>query len=140
MAIRTKRTGPRTPRRISEFGSMYRGREGQWSWIAHRVTGVAIILFLFAHVVDTAVAGWGPNAYNKVVHVYQNPAIGLLELALVAFVVYHALNGLRIMITDFWPKAVDWNRQMIYGTVGIFVAGMIPIDAIMIRHILREHF
>src|SRR6266480_4092237 len=89
MATRTKRTGPRdrgTPRRISEFGSMYRGREGQWSWIAHRVTGVAIILFLFAHVVDTAVAGWGPNAYNKVIAVYRNPLVGLLELVLVACV------------------------------------------------------
>src|SRR5437762_5696537 len=117
----------RIERRRREFGSLYKGREGQWSWIAHRVTGVAIILFLFAHVVDTALVGWGPNAYNRVVSVYHNPLIRLLELGLVAAVIYHALNGLRIMIIDFWPKASDWNRQLIYGTTGLFVASMIPI-------------
>ena len=49
-----------------DFGPIYRGREGQWAWLLHRVTGVGIILFLFAHVVDTAVIGWGPAAYNRV--------------------------------------------------------------------------
>ena len=130
----------RMAQRKSEFGRLYRGREGQWSWIAHRVTGVAIILFLFAHVVDTALVGWGPDAYNKVVRVYQNPIVGLLELGLVAAVIYHALNGLRIMVIDFWPKASDWNRQLIYGTTGVFLAGMLPITIIMLKHILKEHF
>jgi succinate dehydrogenase cytochrome b subunit len=127
-------------KRTSAFGRLYRGREGQWSWIAHRVTGVAIILFLFAHIVDTALVGWGPNAYNRVVNVYKNPIVGLLELGLVAAVIYHALNGLRIMAIDFWPKLVDRNRQLIYATMTIYLAGMAPIAVIMIRHILKEHF
>jgi succinate dehydrogenase / fumarate reductase cytochrome b subunit len=130
----------RIAREKSEFGSLYRGRQGQWSWLAHRVTGVAIILFLFAHVVDTALVGWGPSAYNRVVRVYQNPLVGLLELGLVAAVIYHALNGIRIMIIDFWPKAADWYRQLSYATVTIFVASMLPIAFVMIRHILKEHF
>ena len=127
-------------RYTSEFGGLYKGREGQWSWIAHRVTGVAIILFLFAHIVDTALVGWGPDAYNRVVRVYKNPIVGLLELGLVAAIIYHALNGLRIMLIDFWPKLADRNRQLIYGTTGLFVAGMIPIAIVMISHILKEHF
>jgi succinate dehydrogenase / fumarate reductase cytochrome b subunit len=127
-------------KRTSEFGRIYRGREGQWSWIAHRVTGVAIILFLFAHIVDTALVGWGPNAYNRVVNVYKNPAVGALELGLVAAVIYHALNGLRIMAIDFWPKLVDRNRQLIYATMTLYVAGMAPIAVIMIRHIFKDLF
>jgi succinate dehydrogenase / fumarate reductase cytochrome b subunit len=130
----------RIARRTAGFGSLYRGREGQWSWVAHRVTGVAIILFLFAHVVDTALVGWGPQAYNRVVRVYQNPLVGLLELGLVAAVIYHALNGLRIMVIDFWPKMNDWNRQLIYGTWTLYAASMLPIAVIMIKHILKEHF
>ncbi|TMK77329.1 MAG: succinate dehydrogenase, cytochrome b556 subunit [Actinobacteria bacterium] len=127
-------------KRTSAFGRLYRGSEGQWSWIAHRVTGVAIILFLFAHIIDTALVGWGPNAYNRVVNVYKNPIVGLLELGLVAAVIYHALNGLRIMAIDFWPKLVDRNRQLIYATMTIYLAGMAPIAVIMIGHILKEHF
>jgi succinate dehydrogenase / fumarate reductase cytochrome b subunit len=129
----------RVARRTGEFGKLYRGREGQWSWLAHRVTGVAIILFLFAHVVDTALVGWGPTAYNRVVSVYHNPLVKLLELGLVAAVIYHSLNGVRIMIIDFWPRANDFNRGLIYGTVGLFVAGMIPITYIMVKPIVERY-
>ena len=129
----------RIEKRSSEFGSLYKGREGQWSWIAHRITGVAIILFLFAHVVDTAVVGWGPEAYNKVVAVYHNPFIRLLELGLVAAVIYHALNGVRIMVMDFWPKAADLNRQLIYATVGVYLAGMIPVTYLIVKPIFTEY-
>src|SRR6266516_5005276 len=122
----------RIEKRTSELGSIYKGREGQWSWIAHRVTGVAIILFLFAHVIDTALVGWGPNADNRVVSVYKNPIVGLLELGLVAAVIYHALNGLRIMAIDFWPRLVDRNRQLIYGPMTLYVARLLPIAVIMI--------
>jgi succinate dehydrogenase / fumarate reductase, cytochrome b subunit len=129
----------RIERRRREFGSLYKGREGQWSWIAHRVTGVAIILFLFAHVVDTALVGWGPDAYNRVVAVYHNPLIRLLELGLVAAVIYHALNGVRIMVIDFWPRASDFNRQLIYGTVGLFVLSMIPITYLIVKPIWQRY-
>ncbi len=130
----------RLARRTSEFGTLYRGREGQWSWLAHRVTGVGIILFLFAHVVDTALVGWGPNAYNRVVAVYHNPFVRLLELALVGMVIYHALNGVRIMVIDFWPRANDFNRQMIYGTTLLFGLGMIPITYLIVKPIFVKYF
>jgi succinate dehydrogenase / fumarate reductase cytochrome b subunit len=130
----------RLARRTSEFGTLYKGREGQWSWLAHRVTGVGIILFLFAHVVDTALVGWGPNAYNRVVAVYHNPFVRLLELALVGMVIYHALNGVRIMVIDFWPKANDVNRQMIYGTTLLFGLGMIPITYLIVKPIFVKYF
>ncbi|MDP9295088.1 MAG: succinate dehydrogenase, cytochrome b556 subunit [Actinomycetota bacterium] len=121
----------------SDFGTLYKGHEGQWTWIAHRVTGLAIILFLFAHVVDTAVVGWGPEAYNRVLSVYQNWGVRLLELGLVAAVMFHALNGIRIMIIDFWPAATRYNRALLYGTVGLFFASMIPITWIMGKDILK---
>ena len=75
MSTETKRRG--------QFGPLYKGHEGQYSWLLHRVSGLAIILFLFAHVVDTAVVGWGPDAYNRVASVYHNPFIRMLELGLV---------------------------------------------------------
>ena len=45
-----RRSGIPKPRR----GSLYRGGEGMWSWVAHRITGVLTFFFLFAHVLDTA--------------------------------------------------------------------------------------
>ena len=120
----------------STYGPPYRGHEGQYSWLLHRITGVAIILFLFAHIVDTAVVGWGPEAYNRVVAVYENPLVRLLELGLVAAVVYHALNGTKIMLIDFFPSLVTRIRLLGLATAGLFIASMIPITWIMGRQIL----
>ena len=122
--------------RKSDFGSIYKGHQGQYSWVAHRITGVAIILFLFAHVVDTAVVGWGPNAYNRVVAVYENPVVRVLELGLVAAVVYHALNGVKIMSIDFFPRLVTRIRTLDIATAILFLAAMAPITWIMGRQII----
>ena len=79
----------------SDYAGLYKGHPGQYSWILHRITGVAMILFLFMHVVDTALIGWGPEAYNRVTQAYVNPFIHLLELGLVIAVLYHSINGIR---------------------------------------------
>ena len=117
--------------RKGRFGPLYKGHEGQYSWLLHRVTGVAIILFLFAHVVDTAVVGWGPEAYNRVASVYHNPFIRLLELGLVAAVLYHSLNGIRVMLIDFFPRLTRRARALGIATTLLFVGSMIPITLIM---------
>ena len=126
----------RQSRRKSDYGPIYKGHEGQWSWIAHRVTGVAIILFLFAHVIDTAVVGWGPNAYNRVVSVYENPLVRVLELGLVAAVLYHAINGTKILLIDFFPGLVEHIRALGIAVMALFVGSMIPITFIMGKQIV----
>lgn len=120
------------------FGRLYNGKEGQWAWFFHRFTGVAIILFLFAHVIDTAVVGWGPEAYNKVMRAYANPIVRSLELGLVACVLFHAINGLKIMLFDFWPNASLHYKQLTRGAFIAFFVAMVPIAAVMIPDILRS--
>ncbi len=124
-----------------ELGPLYKGSPtGQWSWIAHRVTGVGILLFLFAHIVDTALVGWGPDAYNRVVAVYHHPIVQIMELVLVGAVLFHALNGIRIMIIDFWPAASDHQARLLWGTLALFVAAMAPITWIMGERIIEDLF
>ena len=121
----------RTGKRKSDFGPLYKGHEGQYSWLFHRVTGVAIILFLFAHVVDTAVIGWGPEAYNRVLSAYENPVVRLLEFGLVAAVLYHAINGTKILLIDFFPSLPRHIRGLGRATLVVFVASMIPVAWLM---------
>ena len=85
-------------------GTLYRGREGMWSWVLHRITGVAIFFFLLVHILDTALIRISPEAYNAVIGTYKTPIMGLGEVALVAAIVFHALNGLRIILIDFWSE------------------------------------
>jgi len=120
----------------SDYGPIYKGHTGQWSWLFHRVTGVAIILFLFAHVVDVALVGWGPNAYNRVISVYENPVVRLLELGLVAAVLYHAINGMKILLIDFFPSLAVRIRALGIAVVVLFVGSMIPVTLIMGKQII----
>lgn len=126
----------RATKKKSDYGPIYRGHEGQYSWLLHRITGVAIILFLFAHVIDTAVIGWGPEAYNRVVSVYENPLVRVLELGLVAAVLYHSFNGIKILLLDFFPNLVTHIRAIGIATVVAFVAAMVPITWIMVGQII----
>lgn len=105
---------------------MYRGREGMWSWILHRLTGVAVLLFLFAHILDTMLLLYGPEVYNTVVGIYHNKFFLLMEVALVAAVIYHAVNGLRIIIVDAWPAATRHHRKLFWGAMAILAAMLIP--------------
>ena len=128
-------------RRRSEFGTPYRGTPtGVISWYLHRVTGVGILLFLFAHIVDTALVAWGPDAYNRVVSVYHHPIVQIMELGLVGAVIYHGLNGLRVMVIDFWPKATQYHSQLFWSTMLLFGGAMLPITWIMGRRILEDLF
>ncbi len=118
----------------SRAGTLYRGREGMWSWVAHRITGILIFFFLFAHVIDTAMVRVSPSAYNNAVDTYKNPVVGLLEVGLVAAVAFHALNGIRVLLVDFWSKGPRLQRQMSYGVVALWVVLMVPFA---VRHLMN---
>ncbi|HET7683364.1 MAG TPA: succinate dehydrogenase, cytochrome b556 subunit [Marmoricola sp.] len=116
----------------SPAGTIYRGREGMWSWVAHRITGVMLFFFLFAHVIDTAMVRVSPEAYNTAVETYKNPIVGIMEVGLVAAFLFHALNGIRLILVDFWSNGPRFQRQMVYGVIGVWVVLMIPFT---IRHL-----
>ena len=118
----------------SATGTLYRGREGMWSWVLHRITGILVFFFLFAHVIDTAMVRVSPSAYNSAVDTYKNPVVGLLEVGLVAAVVFHALNGVRVLLVDFWSRGPRLQRQMSYGVVVLWVLLMVPFA---VRHLMN---
>ncbi|MEO0027676.1 MAG: hypothetical protein RL716_1007 [Actinomycetota bacterium] len=103
-------------------GTLYRGKVGMWSWVLHRITGVAIFFFLLVHVLDTALVRLSPEAYNAVIGTYKTPLIGLAELGLVAAILFHALNGLRVILIDFWRKGVKYQNVMFWIVIGIAAA------------------
>ncbi len=124
----------------SSNGTLYRGREGMWSWVAHRITGVAVFFFLFVHVLDTALVRVSPDAYDRVIDTYKTPIVNLLEVGLVGAVLFHALNGIRLILVDFWSKGTKYHRQLLWVIVGIWVAVMIPGTYYMTIHTIEVLF
>ena len=120
----------------SDFGTVYKGHEGQWSWMFHRITGVAVILYLFAHIVDTALVGWGPEAYNRVTDAYKNPAVHVLELGLVLAVLFHSINGIKITLIDFFPSLAGHIKAVGRSSALVFAVSALVVTAIMGRQII----
>lgn len=121
-------------------GTLYRGREGMWSWVAHRITGVAVYLFLLVHVLDTALVRVDANLYDAVIASYKTPIVNLLEVGLVGAVLYHALNGLRIILVDFWSKGPRYQRAMLWVVMAIWLALMVPGTYFMLLHTVQKLF
>ena len=91
-------------------GTLYRGREGMWSWVLHRITGVVLFFFLLVHVLDTGLVRVSPEAYDLVIETYKNPIVGLAEVGLVGAFLFHSLNGLRVIAVDFWKHGTRFHR------------------------------
>jgi succinate dehydrogenase / fumarate reductase cytochrome b subunit len=128
-------TAPRSEKKPRPGGTLYRGYTGMWSWVLHRITGVAIFFFLLVHILDTALVRVSPEAYNAIMSSYKTPIMGLGEIALVGAIVFHALNGLRIILVDFWSKGVKYQRVMFWAVIGLWVvlmAGFLPRQIINI--------
>ena len=121
-------------------GTLYRGREGMWTWVGHRITGVLIFFFLFAHVLDTALVRVSPDDYTRIMDTYKTPVVNLMEVGLVGAVLYHALNGLRIIAIDFWSKGTRYQKQMSYVVVGVVLVVMVPSTYFMIKHTVLTTF
>src|SRR5512143_926201 len=104
----------------------YRGREGMLAWAFHRISGVAIWLFIVLHVIDIYLVGGDPSAYNTILQVYASTPGRLMEILPGAALLYHALNGMRILIIDLWPAMTSYHRVLWYGSWIVFIVVGLP--------------
>ena len=115
---------------INLFG--YRVSWSQLAWFGHRASGLGVLLFLFLHIVETSTVLFGPEVYDFTQTLYKNLPAKLGEVVLFAALIYHALNGLRVIAMDFWPGLTIYYRPLTYGVIVATVIAMIPIGLIMI--------
>ena len=121
----------------------YRGREGHYMYLLHRLTGLGTLAFLAIHILDTATVYFIPDLYKEAIALYRNPLFMLGEIGLVFCLFFHGLNGLRIAIFDLF-KPEWWEPKTAYRTaIGVLVASVImwlPAAAIMAYNLLRHGF
>lgn len=80
---------------------VYHGGPGQYAWVLHRASGIGVLFFLLVHIIDIALIGLGRAVYDASVEFYAQPALIPMEILLVGAVIYHSLNGLRVISVDF---------------------------------------
>lgn len=121
----------------------YRGREGQLSFLLHRITGLGTLLFLAIHILDTATVYFIPSLYPEAINIYRSTLFGIGEIALVFCVFYHGVNGLRIAYLDmFAPKKwqIDSQRSAVRWTLLVTLLLWLPTSGYMLYNMLRHNF
>ncbi len=109
---------------------VYRGKSGQWAFVLHRISGFLVFFFLMLHVVDVSLINVSHSLYNDVHELYGNVLLRLFEVGLLAALLYHAFNGLRIVMVDFFPGAIKnekamWSVVMFFTVVLTLVGGYV---------------
>jgi succinate dehydrogenase / fumarate reductase, cytochrome b subunit len=110
-----------------------------WSWVLHRITGATVFFFLFVHVLDAAMLRVSPQTYNAVLATYKTPIVCVMEVGLVVAVLFHALNGIRIILIDFWSEGPRYQRVMLWVVVIVFLLLIVPAAVVQGIHMV-EHY
>ncbi|HEY3356125.1 MAG TPA: hypothetical protein VGQ83_22925 [Polyangia bacterium] len=114
------------------------------SYYVMRLTGVALVVYLFAHIyslhgiVETARTGNphdGITTWNRMVGAYDSRLGHVVEYLLLLAVVYHMFNGLRLIVID-WLELTQRQAKMLYATV----LGMIAVCALAAPAFFPEIF
>jgi succinate dehydrogenase / fumarate reductase cytochrome b subunit len=118
----------------------YRGGSGYLLWALHRVTGLGLLLFLALHIVDIFLLAFGPAAFEHLLVLYTSPPGRLMEIFLLFGVLFHAVNGLRIIVQDLFTKS--WERQrhdrLIVVQLVVFLLIFLPAAWIMFGSFLES--
>ncbi len=115
---------------------MYKGREGQWAFLLHRLSGLAILLYLLLHVISISMYMFGEATYMRVHHVYDLSVFRFGLILIAAGVMYHAMNGLRIILMDFTGFGVGIQRQAWYVVLLITVVWTLYVASMVIPRIM----
>jgi len=108
----------------------YRWHLGSFAWILHRITGILLSTYLVIHIWIVRTVSHGPEGFDKMMAAVQTPVFLLFELGLLGTVLYHSLNGIRLLLIDFgWGSRHQKGLFYLFFVVGTicFVLGALPI-------------
>ena len=90
------------PNRLGIRGWMFAGRYSieRYLYALHRLTGIGLILYLLLHILETGQRMAGEATWSALMALFGTPLYKVLEYALFAAFVFHALNGVRLLFTE----------------------------------------
>lgn len=105
--------------RALELGPGGSAASTRWSFYLHRLTGVGVLGFLALHIVDVSLFSISHRLYDRVHAVYGTPVLRILECGLVFAVVFHTLNGLRLLAVDGMGLSARAARRSLVPVVAV---------------------
>lgn len=103
----------------------------RWAFYLHRLTGVGVLGFLLLHIVDVSLFAFSHRLYNHVHQIYSTPELRVLECGLIFAVLFHTLNGLRLIAVDGFALSARISRVSLWPVLGITVLAGVTASVVI---------
>jgi|LJSS01.1.fsa_nt_gb succinate dehydrogenase cytochrome b556 subunit len=103
----------------------YRWHTGSVAWLLHRITGLALLGYLFVHIWALRSLVKGKAAFSAEMELFTTPVFKVAEWLLFAVVLFHALNGLRIVLVDFSERGAYRHKALLRVVYAIGIAAVV---------------
>ena len=126
------------PRETANVGAGLWKAQGMWAWVLFRISGLVLVLYLFAHigVISTARFGEDGETLNTIMEAFRHPVAILLDLLLVVAVLYHALNGVRVLLMDF-GVGIKQHKVIFWSVMAVAVICFVFFAVVAFEHLLE---
>ncbi|HSQ27014.1 MAG TPA: hypothetical protein VLM80_07800 [Anaerolineales bacterium] len=106
-------------RNVGWRGFFYKGGGPMLAWGLHRISGVAIVVFVGLHIFASFfMQQFGSDLATSINIIYESI---YFQVVVYFIVLFHVLNGLRIAILDTWPQALEYQREATWMQWLIFI-------------------
>jgi succinate dehydrogenase / fumarate reductase cytochrome b subunit len=117
-------------RRVVHWFDVRRRHPGAWAFALNRLTGIVLALYLFLHLAVLSLLGRGPQAWDDFLALVHSPIALALEATLVAMLLVHALNGLRVVLVGLAVGAKI--QKALFGALMAVAAAAAAVSTILI--------
>jgi len=97
---------------------------GMWAWVGHRLTGILLVVYVFMHLSFLTQASLSHEKFKDLMVVMAQPQFVFLDFLLVCAVIYHALNGFRVVLFDL---GIGIRRQKMVFWITMAVAAVLVV-------------
>ena len=116
--------------RAGRWFDVRRRRLGMWAYAINRITGIGLVVYLYLHLAVLSLLSRGPTAWDSFVSMARSPFYLSLDVILLAGILIHGLNGLRIALTGF--DVGVRQQKMLFGVLMLGAAILLAVAALKI--------
>jgi succinate dehydrogenase / fumarate reductase cytochrome b subunit len=96
----------------------FRRTGGTWAFVFNRWSGVLLAIYLYVHLGILTMIAINPTAYDRFLVLARSPLGLAFDVVLIFLILYHALNGLRIIYATLAGQ-IEQQRAQFWAVVVI---------------------
>ncbi len=130
---------PKLPEGWIKTNLNYYKHSGSWAWILHRITGLGLTAYIYIHIYALTTLTQGEKAFDEEMKLFTTPVFKILEWLLFSLVLFHAFNGVRIVLVD-WANGARYHKKILTVVYSLGIVLFVGMGYLMFREPINNIF